>query len=90
MNSALLKSIIVTTLALALNACAPAGYGSNAGYFALDPEVAEANRQNTHRIEQEGNDIENTERMRRARATEVATRNNPTSVTTNRTSFWFW
>lgn len=30
------------------------------------------------------------ERMSNAEATELATRHNPTHVTENRTSFWFW
>lgn len=67
-----------------------AGPGPNAGYFAMDPAQAEANRQNTHRIEQEGRDMDHQERMRQARATEMATRHNPTHVTNNSTSFWIW
>ena len=47
----------------------------NAGYFAMSPEQAEANRRNTHRVEMEGYSINNVERMNRARAIETATRN---------------
>jgi hypothetical protein len=52
----------------------------NSRSFAHSPEQAEANRQNTARIEEIGRDQENIERMRRAQATEVATRHAPTSV----------
>lgn len=64
-------------------------YGPNSGYFALDPEVAEANRQNTNRVEQEARDMNHQDRIRRAEATEVATRNNPTHVSTSNTFFWW-
>ena len=82
--------ILASLVGSLLTSCAQPGYGPNAGYFAMDPAQAEANRQNTHRIEQEGRDMDHQERMRRAQATELATRHNPTHVTENRTSFWIW
>jgi hypothetical protein len=83
MKPIILKLITLGLLGLFLNSCAPVGRGSNAGYYGMDPAMAEANRRNTHRIEKEGNDIDNVERMRAARAIETATRNNPTHVTRN-------
>lgn len=59
---------------------------SNAGYFALDPAQAEANRKNTHRIEQEGRDMDHIERMRRAEAINLATRNNFPNNNSTRTT----
>ncbi|GEM_PF-2621813 len=52
----------------------------NAGYFAMSPAQAEANRRNTHRIELEGYEIQDVDRMNRARAYEYATRNTPEYV----------
>lgn len=66
--------------ALSLSGCVTPG--PNSGYFALDPQIAEANRRNTHRVEQEGRDMDHLERMRRAYACEVATRHAPTHVST--------
>lgn len=57
-------------------------HAPNAGYFAMDPAVAEANRQNTHRIEDDSQEFRHRERMSRATATEKATRNMPDSVST--------
>ena len=68
----------------------PGGYGANAGYFAMDPATAEANRQNTNRVEQEARDMNHQERMRQAQATEMATRHAPSTVVNNHTSFWLW
>jgi hypothetical protein len=54
----------------------------NAGYFAMDPAQAEANRQNTHRIEHDSQNFRHRERMSEATAIEKATRNMPRSVST--------
>ncbi|MEI6278455.1 MAG: hypothetical protein WCQ16_03600 [Verrucomicrobiae bacterium] len=60
--------------------------GSNSEYFAMDPQQAEANRKNTHRVEQEGRDMDNIERMRRAQAIELATRHNPRVINNSSTT----
>lgn len=73
---------------LALIAIAPLGFVSciaptpNAGYFAMDPGQAAANRAYTHDVENESRYSDNYDRMSRAHATEVSTRHMPTHVST--------
>ncbi len=43
-----------------------------------------------NQVEEESYRFRDRERMSNARATEMATRHNPTHVTNNRTSFLFW
>lgn len=65
----------------------------NTAYFGMDPAQAEANRQNTNRIQQEDRDMDHVERMRRAHAHEISTRNAPTHVSTTSVyapSYWGW
>ncbi|MFZ4766552.1 MAG: hypothetical protein ACOYMN_16490 [Roseimicrobium sp.] len=49
----------------------------NAGYFAMDPNVAAQNRAYTHAIEDDSQQFRHRERMSVATATELATRNAP-------------
>jgi hypothetical protein len=49
----------------------------NAGYFAMDPNVAAQNRAFTHAIEDDSQQFRHRERMSQATATELATRNAP-------------
>lgn len=66
-------TLLLATLTLAgLAGCvAPT---PNASYFAMDPRQAEANRQNTWRIQQQDRAYDDAERMSQAHAIEVATR----------------
>lgn len=43
-----------------------------------------------NRMEDQSFQFRDRERMSHARATEMSTRHNPTHVTNNRTSLWFW
>ena len=54
----------------------------NAGYFALDPAQAAANRAHTHSIEADSQRFRHAERMSQAIATEHATRNAPRVLNT--------
>ena len=73
---------------LALVFLAPLGFVScvaptpNAGYFAMDPGQAAANRAYTHDVENESRYSDNYDRMSRAHATEVSTRHMPRSIST--------
>lgn len=81
---------IVTLAAISASCINPT---PNSGYFAMDPAQAEDNRQNTHRIEQEGRDMDHIERMRRAEANELSTRHAPRSVSTTTVvapRLWGW
>jgi hypothetical protein len=54
-----------------------------------DAEYARAEA-HINQVEEDSYRFRDRERMSNARATEMATRHNPTHVTNNRTSFWFW
>jgi hypothetical protein len=62
----------------------------NAGYFAMDPAQAEANRQYTHSIEDDSQNFRHRERMSQATAIEKATRNAPRSVTNVYAPRYWW
>ena len=76
-----LKFLFVLLLApLGLISCvAPT---PNAGYFAMDPNEATANRAYTHDVENESRYSDNYDRMSRAHAQEVATRHYPKYIST--------
>jgi|GEM_PF-6629391 len=78
LRSAGVATLALSTLLLLPGCIAPT---PNAGYFALDPAQAEANRQNTLRIQQEDRKYDDAERMSQAHAIEVATRH---------TGWWWW
>lgn len=62
----------------------------NAGYFAMDPAQAEANRRYTHAIEEDSQNFRHRERMSEATAIEKATRNAPRSVTNVYAPRYWW
>lgn len=68
--------LIFTAVVSALGGCA----FPNQGTYTLSAAQAEEYRQNTERIEREGDEEENRNLMQQAQATEVATRHAPSSV----------
>jgi len=56
----------------------------------MSPEQWAASERHIQNVEDQSFAFRDRERMSNARATEMATRHNPTHVTNNRTSFWIW
>jgi hypothetical protein len=77
LNTFLAKALTIVAT-LAISGCA----APNSQFATLSPEQAERNRQYTERIEAVGRAQEREERMGRAEAAEVATRNAPKNVST--------
>ncbi len=56
----------------------------------MTPEQWRASERHINQVEDDSFAFRHRERMSHAQATELSTRNNPTSVTTNSTSLWIW
>lgn len=56
----------------------------------MTPEQWEASERYINQVEDQSFAFRDRERMSNARATEMATRHNPTHVTNNSTSLWVW
>lgn len=56
----------------------------------MTPEQWRASERHINAVEDDSFAFRHRERMSHAQATELSTRNNPTHVTTNSTSIWFW
>jgi hypothetical protein len=56
----------------------------------MTPEQWAASERHINQVEDQSFAFRDRERMSNARATEMATRHNPTHVTNNSTSLWIW
>ena len=83
-----LTLLLPATAALLLSSCvqpAPAYPVAQ-----MSPEDWARSEAYINQVEQSSQEFRHQERISRAQAIELETRNNPTHVTTHRTSFWIW
>ena len=96
MNAHAITASLVTKLSLGLAALGLAACAgpvqSNAGYYSLDPAVAEQNREFTRAIEADSQEFLHRERLNHAAEVELATRNMPKIIrqTTIYLPRWSW
>lgn len=76
--------LIFTAVVSALTGCAL----PDSGYYGYSPDQAEASRQFTAKLQRQDDDEANRNRKAEAEATEVATRHNPSSVSTSNTEVY--
>ena len=86
---AYLAKLILVTATLALASCYTPQQPRYHQSTMTDAEYARAEK-HINQVEEDSFRFRDRERMSNARATEMATRHNPTHVTNNRTSFLFW
>lgn len=73
---------ILTSLACAAALSSCVSPAPNSGYFAMAEGEAEASRYRANEIDREDRQIAHEERISRAQAYELSTRNNPTQLST--------
>jgi len=84
------KHLLFLPLGLVLSACTATPYNNVEYRSQRSPGQIAADRENVENMASRDRANRREEMMDEAEATEIATRNNPTSVTTNQTNILWW